>query len=324
MKTCACLIALLALMVSAPAARAALEVNLAPGAANPASPQMGDQLSFRSVIRNTGTEAVRGLIAWISLIRVDPGQEQPVDLEDWSAQKAIAQGNLRPGEQITTDWPMRLIQAGDYRIMISVVGRNTSGLTTSPMAGLFLASGERYDLMIVDRMLPGPDRLTIIGTVRAAGNRTAALILSALGEVDERIRGLRAGGDDYMIKPFAFGELLARIDALLRRGPVNLPDTVLRVADLEMDFLARVVRRADRPIALQPQEFRSLEFLMRNAGRVVTRTMLFEKLWDYQFDPQSSVIDAHISRLRKKIDKEFDRPLLHTVRGAGYVLRKSD
>ncbi len=197
-------------------------------------------------------------------------------------------------------------------------------LATDGRDGLFLASGEQYDLLIVDRMLPGPDGLAIIGTIRAAGNGTPALILSALGEVDERIRGLRAGGDDYMIKPFAFGELLARIDALLRRGPVNPPDTVLRVADLEMDLLARVVRRADRPIVLQPQEFRLLEFLMRNAGRVVTRTMLFEKLWDYHFDPQTSIIDAHISRLRKKIDREFDHPLLHTVRGAGYVLREPD
>jgi two-component system, OmpR family, response regulator len=190
--------------------------------------------------------------------------------------------------------------------------------------GLFLAAGEPYDVLIVDRMLPRLDGLGVIATLRAAGKTTPALILSALGEVDERIRGLRAGGDDYLTKPFAFGELLARIEALLRRSVPATAETVLKVADLEMDLGARLVRRDGRPIALQPQEFRLLEYLMRHAGKVVSRTMLFEHVWDYHFDPRTNVIEVHIGRLRKKIDRDFDRPLLHTVRGAGYSLRAPD
>ena len=186
--------------------------------------------------------------------------------------------------------------------------------------GLLLAVREKYDLVIVDRMLPELDGLGVINGMRAAGKSMPTVILSALGEVDERIRGLRAGGDDYITKPFAFGELLARVEALLRRIPAA-SETILRVADLEMDLLARVVRRSGGEIPLQPREFKLLEHLLRNAGRVVSRTMLFEKVWDYHFDPQTNVIDVHIGRLRKKIDKGFDPPLIHTARGVGYIVR---
>jgi len=189
--------------------------------------------------------------------------------------------------------------------------------------GLLLAAGEEYDVMIVDRMLPGMDGLNIVKTVRATGNSTPVLILSALGDVDDRVEGLRGGGDDYLTKPFSFTELLARMEVLVRRTRSSTePETVLKVADLEMDLLARTVKRAGQNIDVQPREFRLLEYLMRHAGQVVTRTMLLEKVWDYHFDPQTNVIDVHISRLRAKIDKGFERPLLQTVRGAGYMLRE--
>lgn len=188
--------------------------------------------------------------------------------------------------------------------------------------GLFRALEEDFDALVVDRMLPGLDGLALIRSLRAAGKKTPALFLSALGEVDDRVEGLRAGGDDYLVKPFAFSELLARLEALIRRGEgEQAPRTVLKVADLEMDLLTRTVRRAGRNIELQPREFRLLEYLLRHSGQVVTRTMLLESVWDYHFDPQTNVIDVHISRLRSKIDKDFEGPLLHTVRGAGYVLR---
>jgi two-component system OmpR family response regulator len=188
--------------------------------------------------------------------------------------------------------------------------------------GLFLATTESYDALVVDRMLPGIDGLTVIRTLRASSNTTPVLILSALGEVDDRVKGLKAGGDDYLVKPFAFSELLARLEALARRAKssTDAPTTTLKCADLEMDLLRREVRRAGKPIDLQPREFQLLEFLLRHVGQVVTRTMLLEGVWDYHFDPQTNVIDVHISRLRSKIDKGFDRPLLHTVRGAGYRL----
>lgn len=190
-------------------------------------------------------------------------------------------------------------------------------------AGLLLAASESYDVLIVDRMLPGMDGLSIIKTVRATGNQTPVLILSALGDVDDRVEGLRGGGDDYLTKPFSFTELLARLEALMRRGRQSTEtETQLSVADLDMDLLARTVRRSGQSIDIQPREFRLLEYLMRHAGQVVTRTMLLEKVWDYHFDPQTNVIDVHISRLRAKIDKGFERPLLQTVRGAGYMLRE--
>jgi len=187
--------------------------------------------------------------------------------------------------------------------------------------GLHLALTNHYDVLVVDRMLPGRDGLSIIETLRQKGRKVPILILSALGQVDDRVRGLRAGGDDYLTKPFAFSELLARLDALLRRGVTEQADTTLSLGDLEMDLLARSVTRGDRRISLKPREFRLLEYLMRHAGQVVTRTMLLEQVWGYHFDPQTNVIDVHISRLRQKIDKGFDTPLLHTERGAGYSLR---
>jgi two-component system, OmpR family, response regulator len=188
--------------------------------------------------------------------------------------------------------------------------------------GLNLALEGSYDVLIVDRMLPKLDGLSVIGKLRAAGVATPALILSALGQVDDRVKGLRAGGDDYLSKPYAFSELLARVEALARRGPKGAPEeTVLRVADLMLDRLSHKVTRRSEEIVLQPREFRLLEYLMQNAGKVVTRTMLLEHVWDYHFDPQTNVIDVHVSRLRAKIDRDFDAPLLNTVRGAGYMIR---
>ncbi len=188
--------------------------------------------------------------------------------------------------------------------------------------GLFLAASENFDAIILDRMLPGGiDGLRLLETLRAQDNATPVLFLSALTQVDDRVKGLKAGGDDYLTKPFAFAELLARVEALARRGKGEGPSTRLVVGDLEMDLLSRGVKRAGQKIDLQPREFRLLEFLMRHAGQVVTRTMLLEGVWDYHFDPQTNVIDVHVSRLRQKIDKPFPTPLLHTVRNAGYMLR---
>lgn len=186
--------------------------------------------------------------------------------------------------------------------------------------GLELASSDDYDVMVIDRMLPHVDGLTIIQTIRAADNKTPVLILSALGEVDDRVKGLKAGGDDYLVKPFAFAELLARIEAILRRQESSSSQTKLKVADLEMDLLAHKVTRSGENFNLQPREYKLLEYLMKHAGQVVTRTMLLENVWEYHFDPQTNVIDVHISRLRQKIDKGFDKQLLSTVRGAGYML----
>jgi two-component system OmpR family response regulator len=186
--------------------------------------------------------------------------------------------------------------------------------------GLFLALESDYDVLVVDRMLPALDGLSLIQTLRSSGKTTPVLILSALGDVDDRVTGLHAGGDDYLVKPFAFSELLARLEALTRRREAGTPDTSLKVGDLELDLLSRVVRRAGRMIRLQPRAFSLLEYLMRHVDQVVTRTMLLEGVWNYHFDPQTNVIDVHVSRLRGKIDRGFDRPLLHTVRGAGYML----
>jgi two-component system OmpR family response regulator len=187
--------------------------------------------------------------------------------------------------------------------------------------GLFLATSGSFDAIILDRMLPGLDGLAVLQALRAANITTPVLILSALGQVDDRVKGLRAGGDDYLSKPFAFSELQARIEALLRRRDAQAVETKLVVGDLELDLLTRKVRRGAKPIDLQPREMRLLEFMMRHAGQVVTRTMLLEGVWDYHFDPQTNVIDVHISRLRQKLDKGFDKPLLHTMRGAGYSIR---
>jgi len=187
--------------------------------------------------------------------------------------------------------------------------------------GLEMARAADYDALVLDRMMPKMDGLEMLAALREDGDSTPVLILSALGEVDHRVEGLRAGGDDYLAKPYAFSELLARVEAIGRRSDPTAAVTKLKVGELEMDLLARTVKREGQNILLQPREFRLLECLMRNAGRVVTRTMLLEKVWDYHFDPQTNVIDVHISRLRGKIDKDFETPLLHTVRGAGYRLQ---
>ncbi|MDM8558985.1 response regulator transcription factor [Candidatus Parabeggiatoa sp. HSG14] len=210
-----------------------------------------------------------------------------------------------------------------------VKGLKESGYTvdhsTDGKDGLFMATTENYDVILVDRMLPNVDGLTIIKTLRATNNKTPVLILSALAQVDDRVKGLRAGGDDYLTKPFAFSELLARLEALLRRVHQTAEtETHFRVGDLEMDLLAHAIKRGDKVVDLQPREFRLLEYLMRHADQVVTRTMLLENVWDYHFDPQTNVIDVHISRLRRKIDKDFSKQLLHTVRGVGYILREAD
>jgi two-component system OmpR family response regulator len=187
--------------------------------------------------------------------------------------------------------------------------------------GMFLAAGEAYDAIVMDRMLPGDiDGLGIIAALRKTGSRTPVLILSALSDVDERIRGLQSGADDYLTKPFAVGELLARLDALARRAQGANSGTTLVVDDLTMDLLSRKVARSGRTVTLQPREFKLLEYLMRHANQVVTRTMLLESVWDYHFDPQTNVVDVHVSKLRQKIDAGAERPLLKTIRNAGYML----
>jgi two-component system OmpR family response regulator len=191
--------------------------------------------------------------------------------------------------------------------------------------GMFLAASEPYDVIVMDRMLPGSvDGLGIIAALRKTGSKVPILILSALSDVDERIRGLQSGGDDYLVKPFAFGELLARLDALVRRSQDQGAETTLVLGDLSVDLLSRKVTRGGKPVALQPREFKLLEYLMRHANQVVTRTMLLENVWDYRFDPQTNVVDVHVSKLRHKIDAGFARPLLRTIRNAGYMLTADD
>ena len=205
----------------------------------------------------------------------------------------------------------RGLKESGHTVDVAVEGKN----------GLFLATTERYDALIVDRMLPGVDGLTIVRTLRASGATTPVLILSALGDVDDRVSGLRAGADDYVVKPFALSEVLARLDALVRRARGDArEETQLEVGELTLDLLKREARRGGTLIELLPREFRLLEYLMRHAGQVVTRTMLLENVWDYHFDPQTNVIDVHISRLRAKLDRDFEQPLIHTGRGAGYRL----
>jgi len=190
--------------------------------------------------------------------------------------------------------------------------------------GLMLAAAEPYDVIILDRMLPELDGLAILRTIRAAGVKAPVLLLTAMGGIDDRVEGLEAGGDDYLIKPFAFAELLARVNALARRPPPQEVITDLTVADLKMDLLKRKVTRAGQRIELQQREFQLLEYLLRHAGRVVTRTMLLEGVWDFHFDPKTNIVETHMSRLRGKVDRAFDTELIHTVRGAGYILRGPD
>jgi two component transcriptional regulator, winged helix family len=230
-------------------------------------------------------------------------------------------------DDIAGNGPMKILvieddrEAAEYLEKALVEAGHTAHVARDGETGFSLADAESYDVLIVDRMLPRRDGLSVIAGMRARGNETPALILSALGEVDDRVKGLRAGGDDYLTKPYAFAELLARIEVLNRRATVRDGETMYRAGDLELDRLSHTVKRAGREITLQPREFRLLEYLMRHGGQVVTRTMLLENVWDYHFDPQTNVIDVHVSRLRSKIEKGFDKPLLHTVRGAGYMLK---
>lgn len=212
-------------------------------------------------------------------------------------------------------------EAADYLQKAFAEAGHTAHVAGDGETGFALADAGDYDVMVIDRMMPRRDGLSVIAGLRSRGNTTPVLILSALGEVDDRVTGLRAGGDDYLTKPYAFSELLARVEVLNRRASAKEAETMYRVGDLELDRLSHSVRRATSEITLQPREFRLLEYLMRHAGQVVTRTMLLENVWDYHFDPQTNVIDVHISRLRGKIEKGFDKPILHTVRGAGYMLK---
>ena len=211
--------------------------------------------------------------------------------------------------------------AADYLVKAFREVGHVADAATDGEDGLGMAADGEYDVLIIDRMLPKLDGLALIGGLRAKGVETPVLILSALGQVDDRIKGLRAGGDDYLPKPYSFAELLARVEVLSRRRGGRGEETVLRVGDLVLDRMSREVKRGDEDVSLQPREFRLLEYLMKHAGQVVTRTMLLENVWDYHFDPQTNVIDVHISRLRSKIDKGFSQPLLHTIRGAGYMIR---
>jgi two-component system OmpR family response regulator len=190
--------------------------------------------------------------------------------------------------------------------------------------GLFLAVGEHYDVVIVDRMLPGLDGLTVVKTLRGAGVRTPILFLTTMGGVADRVKGLEAGGDDYLVKPFAYEELVARVNALGRRPPIASVETVLRVGDLQIDLITRSVSRGEQRIELQAQEYKLLEYLMRHAGQTVTRTMLLESVWDFHFDPRTNIVETNMSRLRGKVDRGFVTQLIHTVRGSGYCLREPD
>ncbi|WP_308737925.1 response regulator transcription factor [Rhizobium sp. TH2] len=213
------------------------------------------------------------------------------------------------------------LDAASYLVKAFREAGHTTEHASDGESGLFMASENGYDVVVVDRMLPRRDGLSVISELRKRGVNTPVLILSALGQVDDRVTGLRAGGDDYLPKPYSFTELLARVEVLGRRRGSPEQDMVYKVGDLELDRLAHDVRRAGKEIVLQPREYRLLEYLMKNAGQVVTRTMLLENVWDYHFDPQTNVIDVHVSRLRSKIEKDFDRPLLRTVRGAGYMIK---
>jgi two-component system OmpR family response regulator len=221
---------------------------------------------------------------------------------------------------------MRLLIVEDdleaSRAMMTGLAEKGHACVSAPdgQAGLTAARAERFDVMIIDRMMPRMDGVTLVAALRAEGDQTPVLFLSALGEINDRVAGLNAGADDYLVKPYALAELAARVEALARRREMGAVQTVLKVGDLEMDLIAREVRRAGVEIDLQPREFQLLEFLMRHGGQSVTRTMLLEKVWEYHFDPQTNVIDVHISRLRSKIDKGFERAMLQTVRGAGYRL----
>jgi two-component system, OmpR family, response regulator len=211
----------------------------------------------------------------------------------------------------TADYVVQGLQEEGHRVVADRDGRD----------GLFLAADQSWDLVIVDRMLPGVDGVTLVRSLRGSGVTTPVLFLTTLGGIDDRVAGLNAGGDDYLVKPFAFAELVARVAALGRRPRQTAAETRLKVGDLELDLLGRTTHRAGLEIDLQPREFRLLEYLMRHTGQVVTRTMLLENVWDFHFDPRTNVVETHISRLRAKVDKGFEPELIHTIRGAGYCLR---
>jgi two-component system OmpR family response regulator len=236
-----------------------------------------------------------------------------------------ARGRMADAQPDRTTMRLLIIEddrdAADYLIKAFREVGHVAEQANDGEEGYELALDGQYDVLIVDRMLPKRDGLSLIGALREKKVDTPVLILSALGQVDDRVKGLRAGGDDYLSKPYSFSELLARVEVLSRRRGGRNEETVYRVGDLELDRLSHQVRRGGEEISLQPREFRLLEYLMKHAGQVVTRTMLLENVWDYHFDPQTNVIDVHISRLRSKIDKGFSQPLLHTVRGAGYMIR---
>jgi two-component system, OmpR family, response regulator len=239
----------------------------------------------------------------------------------------MQQAELTSEAAAGTESPMRILVIEDDREAASwlVKGLREAGhvvdLATDGLQGLNLALEAVHDVCIIDRMLPLMDGLTVIKRMRAADLKTPVLILSALSDVDERVKGLRAGGDDYLAKPYAFSELLARVEGLGSRKLLDPKDAKLRAMDLEIDLMTRTVTRGGKEIILQPREFKLLEYLVRKAGHIVTRTMLLENVWDYHFDPQTNVIDVHVSRLRGKLDKGFAEPLLQTVRGAGYMIR---
>lgn len=224
---------------------------------------------------------------------------------------------------------MRILVIEDDQMTAEYVSRGMSeaghvcDVVMDGRDALFQATREQYDVMVVDRMVPGLDGLSVVKAVRAAKVKTPVIFLTSIAGVDDRVEGLEAGGDDYLTKPFAFSELLARVNALARRPPVQDQKTVLKVADLELDIVRRQVTRQGQPVDLQPREFTLLEVLMRAEGRVLTRTMLLERVWDFHFDPKTSVVETHISRLRAKIDKPFEIPLLHTIRNIGYCLNVS-
>jgi two-component system, OmpR family, response regulator len=239
----------------------------------------------------------------------------------------MSPAELTTAPRRSTEMPMRILVIEDDRDAANwlVKGLKESGHVVDQAAdgelGLSMALEAVHDVVVVDRMLPKLDGLSVIQKIRHEGLKTPVLILSALSDVDERVKGLRAGGDDYLAKPYAFSELLARVEGLGSRKLLDPKESKLKAMDLEVDLLTRTVTRNGKPIVLQPREFKLLEYLVRNAGHVVTRTMLLENVWDYHFDPQTNVIDVHVSRLRGKIDKGFDEPLLQTVRGAGYMIR---
>lgn len=211
----------------------------------------------------------------------------------------------------TAEQIVDFLKSRDYQVDLAVTGDE----------GLRLAQSEAYGVVTIDRMLPGMDGISIIRGLRQAGNSTPALIISALGEVDERVRGLRAGGDDYLVKPFAFSELLARVEALGRRSATIVKETILRVGDLELDLVSRTASRRGKPIKLLPREFQLLEYLVRNQGHVVPRSMLLQQVWDLHFDPTTNVIDVYVGRVRRKVDSEHSYPLIHTIRGVGFCIR---